>query len=835
MKRLCGYDVNGWRDVATRNWLAKPGEEGEEDEEVRGDSVSDLKTVDGGILPSVVSVGNDASGRWVGGIPASLAPHGRGDAWGDVGKQERRIPVRRCLLDGSADTPAQQKEATQRLAAAFTGVSPMANYGVAAIDDLPTTTELLQERILDALKYAGVTSPLLAWRPALAALYQIEYGETTENVSIGVICQAGPGFSVQTLKVRRGSGRDSKVLAPERKAAATLVRSTLGYEGLVEAAGNALDDRGGATGEEYPATDTAVGRLAFGEPVKPEILRKGGWDWRILDPPASLAFPKHELDDLLPSSLGDVDVILFETLTSGDVRRELHQFVSDAAACPVELLPADAIATAAFLAARRLSERHPVCFDFLPRISTLVHSSLHGVVNFDLIDENETLPAGEVYRSPEPARLHVPADKESFSIYLRKENAKWPRKAEVEIGTPFERVTPVELSVEQSPAAGRAKLYLRSTSPVRQFMVDWDASDEIEKSWDDLIEDLRDKSKPTIPKRLVLPNHLEPWKRLGHILKQNAHKLSLFKLAQNPNWKQLADAMAQPVSESPLDAAQGMPPAPPAPPKTSHYCISSDGDIPKEVPHETVAQLKEMTEQAFKEVKAQIDFPDENKDPDRSSLRFLTWQFRKCPEDIAEWLLDAVRADQAGHPHPLIVKNTDRVLVFQGLGRTARSKCIERAAIQTLLKKPADKWSYRCEMACAAFLLSRSRNIAKLVDRGEVESLADRAIMYFDEAHGTLTGTKKYTRFQYALFLLVGLLRWRKKEPYSLVSGQDLLATRMADRVETAINDIEELLGNKNTAKLIYSRYLRQLNNVLDELQGKGTNPDILLQIYGAK
>ena len=104
--RLCGYDLNGYRDLAARNWQVRPG-----DDEVFGDP----HLHHGGLLGAVVCSGDDSGAGWVGGPQAMLAPHGRGGGWGAVGDSQRRLPIR-DLIAGPQTRP-------EALGAAFSGLT----------------------------------------------------------------------------------------------------------------------------------------------------------------------------------------------------------------------------------------------------------------------------------------------------------------------------------------------------------------------------------------------------------------------------------------------------------------------------------------------------------------------------------------------------------------------------------------------------------------------------------------------------------------------------------------------------------------------------------------
>lgn len=128
-----------------------------------------------------------------------------------------------------------------------------------------------------------------------------------------------------------------------------------------------------------------------------------------------------------------------------------------------------------------------------------------------------------------------------------------------------------------------------------------------------------------------------------------------------------------------------------------------------------------------------------------------------------------------------------------------------------------------------AFLLSRSDTAPLMLSRSDVESLAARTIADFRRNIGG-----EYTMFNYAPFLLAGLLRWRLKDPTALVSGVDPLA---ADFL-TVVKEVEaDLTGRRRPADNLQRRrekVLPILRDLTAELRGEGSNPDLLLDIYSA-
>jgi hypothetical protein len=116
-----------------------------------------------------------------------------------------------------------------------------------------------------------------------------------------------------------------------------------------------------------------------------------------------------------------------------------------------------------------------------------------------------------------------------------------------------------------------------------------------------------------------------------------------------------------------------------------------------------------------------------------------------------------------------------------------------------------------------------------LLERSAVERLGKRVIEEFEESLGT-----SYTKFQYAPFLLVGLLRWRLKSPRALVAGADRLADEMVGAVVRVRDDMARRARRLPQLERVANRWLPLLSQTQDELRGAGGNPDLLMAIYDA-
>jgi hypothetical protein len=790
-RKLCGYDVNGWRDGVARNWVARPGDEEE---------VGVVRIVEGAVLPDVVLAGEGFSQRWIGGAQAVLAPHGRGGGWGKTfGVPERRQSIRSLIADETVSSSV--------LAAAFTGLAQGASHSVAAIADTEATTEQMQERVFAALNVARAGKALLVWRSVLSVLHAIQQRSPQawmhDGARIGIIGHLENGFAFQTLRLRVETRGSTAVIAPERRQFGAQVDSRLGYEGLASAALAQLMALAPDKRSDHFASARAIGRLAFGLQSIPEPLRKANGDWDILNPPESLKLPEPDFVRDSRALLGRCDVVFFESLTEGKVRQEILSAMQAILDSPIVPLPPTAVAKGALIAAERYAAGETVYFDFLPQIATIVQGS-EGAVSYNLIGESERLPAGSLYRSPKPARFALQAGQDKFHVFLKKETHLQPRRVLVGVGSPPRQAVPIDLWVEQVPAAGRAKILLQAPTLARQFSVDWDTAEILDQTWEELLSSLATPS-PTIPKRLVLPCGMNAWEDshqgpgLISLLNANAG-------APRPDW----DALATQLSARPF----------------GQYCISSDGEVPQDVLGDTLAQFDELTDRALTALR---DIVSGKQSPDNGPLKFVSWQFRRCPPEVGEMLLDAWTAMSVGSSHPFIVPQNARVLVRQGFGRIVTMPEQEKRAIELLLRYPELKWKARFETAAASFLLSRSDLSPTLLERTDVEMLGKRILTEFQQSVGT-----QYTAFQYAPFLLVGLLRWRLKSSRAIVVGADQLADRMASAVERVADDMSQRRWLTPRLERTASRWLPLLEQTLEELRGAGGNPDLLADIYNA-
>ncbi|PSL16040.1 hypothetical protein [Shimia abyssi] len=774
MKRLVGYDLNGWSDYSARNWLQVPGQVAIEGQE---------QTIHGGVGGVVVTVREIPNGdKFVGGMQALRAPHGRGAGWGDVGAEESRSPLLQ-LLESPNDHLGKISSALSAMGEARRATA------VLSIPDIPAFGEDHQDALFKCLQTLRPSRRLLVWRPVLAVLAALDDCPDLpwEDIKdIGVVIHTSQGFSSQKLQLRK-----EKLFAPERRFPGRHHECDFGLETLLRQANDVLKEQSTTPRKtEHIETSQLPWKLALGHKSVAEPLRQWNGSWEVVSPPDKLALRDAAIPEALVEHLKGCQIILFQTPAVGLVSDSIAQKLAAQFSGDVHCLRPQAIAHGALKAAQRLSKNQPVYYDFLPQISTIVQDT-EGAKNYDLIPPNALLPAGKPYRSSQPAQLGLLAGTKEIKVHLKKETDATPRRAVVTLATSPVANTPVELHLQQTPAAGSAQLTLVSEAFSGPLIVDWQKATELDQGWEELIESLKPE-KPTVPKRLVLPVGMGTWLNqdnrpgLADILTQELSKMK-------PNWHALTAKLSSRTN--------------------GEFPISSDGEFPGELPQSVICQLGDAISLAEQDIRERLAGRGTI---NNQSLRFLTWLFHMCPEWIVPHLVDG--AEAATGAHFFVKSGGSRGLMLQGIGRTARDPENQRRAFEHLLALPMKRWK-KDQIACASFLLSRTDTAPMLLERNEVEFLAEVAEAKVLEA----VGREFTSAYIYGPFLLVGLIRWRLRDPWALVVGRDPIA----DRLLAATRKLMAHLSRD----VRQNRYHLVLEQVCEELEGQGSNPDILIDI----
>lgn len=783
-KRICGYDINGWRDFAVRNFEINDGK-----------TLNDTRNSEVGTLTGVVRFKDS---YWVGGAQASLAPHGCGNAWDEIGNTPRLDVIN--LLSGKIEDNDDEA-----LTATILGATSSADYSIFAINDMQDSNEELQERLINSAGRLKHKESLAVWRSVLAVLYARENCDKVRNLEEGsqilVLSQTGTALIGQKLGIRQTNeeGDPDHFMAPERcHKEYREISSEFGFDFCVK---SILNQTGHQNIRSYSALPLSIRSAIMGIEAKPSLVRKSQDNWEVMGGFDAVKLPRLKIRNRDKQWGLSASVVILETVAGSEISDQLKQSIEVELESEVILLPPDAVARGAIIAADRMQKKQTVYLDFLPKISTIITRNAEPV-SHELIDSSITLRAGKLYKCQAPAEFEVNADKDNIDVYIRKETAKWPRKINCKFGRKVTKDSPVEVRVEQKPAAGKAHILLRIAELKRDFRLDWDKAEEIQKKWCEIIEELKFES---IPNRLILEYGTEAWfgenDHTGNHIGLSTALLDAVSPSGEIDWMQLSNCMSARIR--------------------GKYAVSSDGKIPIDINHDNINNLKYISNKAKKQFHRRL-----NGSPgDNQAIKFLTWQFRRCDKQVVEKLIKIME----GSCTTDVFDGNSQVLLFQGIGRAAQSKKQEERVLTFLLNKPPSEWRWRCETACAAFLLSRSKSAPYFLNRSNIEVMAE---VVLNEFKNELRG--EYTKFNYAPFLMAGLLRYRLKKINALLVDEDPIANKFIDAIDCTLRDFCRIRKRRNIAIILMNK-INKYEIILEEikkyLKGQGADPKILVGI----
>lgn len=770
-RRLIGLDINGWHDRAMRDWTV------DENGELRVED--DGALIDGGPLSCSVLVGPEARREPFGGPGARLAPHGRGGGWGDRGLPSLRRPLRRGF-----------DEENWTLAIRALGDAP--GIAVLAIPDLPEMTDVQRERRLRALRAARAPRALLAWSSVLIALFELEAAPRPSRTRLCVVEIDAEGLRVQTLTIRDVEG----VLAPERHEAGRRHACELGFAARERSARETI----AASSDSRPfrtALDNAdlPGLLAMSAPPsrRRELLRLGNGDWQELE--WSAMSPTES--DLGVPDLPDCDELIVHSPAEPAFNEAVAALLRPHSPAPVRCAPPYAVARGGLIAADRMARDQPLWYDFLPAVDTIVERDGHPA-SLPLVPGDSVARAGRAWRSPEPVELVWPAGNKRIEIWLRKEDDPRPRQAPATVETPPDIARRVQLSLEQQPAQGRARLTISSTEwselESRPARLDWDAGTPDPRSWDEIIESL-EGAPPGYPERVVLPAHEALWyPEDGGGL---AEALQRFDgRSYTPVYKALAQRMRV------YWKIPGHPER-----RRKFYAVDSDGGRPAGVADDDWRRLVEVVAQAEEDLRR-------GHVSDNHALGVLSWSFRLCPASI--WPLVAQTLYDGDSPTAF---RGWHVMYPQALGRIAGDAPAFDAAIR-YLSGVRTRWK-KDQQACAAFLLTRNDEVFLRLNRATIEQWADGACVLIRDARANqFSGA-----FRYLPVLLAGLIRWRIAEPYAFVRDQDPYGAKLGAALDAVCDDPEATGGEDDPLTAAY----RDVKALLDS---ESVRRDLLQDLF---
>jgi hypothetical protein len=792
MRRISGVDINGWKDVAGRDWDPDTPEE-------IGNS---LKILNGGIKSVAIQ---QSSAEWIGGPQALLAPHGRGLGWGALGGPERRASMSQLMEDLRS---SGSKRFGVPFAAAVNALARGADDVILAVPDIPDVDESVQGRILSAF-HQDRRAVRLLWRPVAAFLHALELNIIDRDADGALFCfliHSSAGIELQTLRLRRDSEhRDHS--APERDGYGVQVFDNVGMNRLVQRAHRVVLDFNSQLEEGFCEESSLAARLICGGASTDEIdiLRLHNGNWIEVQAPtinAEAFFTDADLEKGIdPGILNTTAATFFltplaETFAVALTARLKNVFPN------LLMLEWDSVARGSLIAGRLIERARPHYFDRLTSISLAILKNEAPIFD-DLVGSNTTLPANKEYISPPYRNLKWMTGKQDLEFYVLK-GEREVRYWTIHLDEAPKRNVTVELRLRQTPGQSWAKLSLTSPEwePLQRspLFLDWDKLDPIEASPEAILAKLS-APPPTIPTRIVESASSELWTG------SNRH-VGLISVLEDPtrHGHFRADQIGNLLARSLRDPGTG----------AKSWTVGTDGILPDKLSSEDRKRFLGILAGCEKQILTALVAGAVNKS---GPLRCLTWSFTLCPDRIQDEIVLALEADLSGRDHPLLALRRARSILTQGAGRSVNG--VER--LRRVLRVLASRSANNDTLSAFAMILSRRADAPQALTSDLVGGIVN---VLLDELRLLMERVWFQIRFKNALSAIAGLFRYREIEPFALLASRD----QTAQQLRQHLNEVDVLLvrHRRNVSFCEEKRKLVAL--ICDYFDGSG-DPNILIRI----
>jgi hypothetical protein len=792
MRRISGIDVNGWKDVAARDWEF---EEPEQESEL-------TKILDGGLGSVAVQ---QSSGVWIAGPQALLAPHGRGPGWGALGNTQRRISIASALEEFTSE---RSERFGTVYGAAVHALGRGADEVVLAIPDVGDYDEARRGEML-AIFYRDRRAVRLLWRPVAAFLHALESGKVPKDANGELFCfliHSGTSIDLQTLRLRRDS-EHSHHEAPERDGYGLGILQSIGMSRLRERA-NAAVLRANPQLSDGQCEDSMLGlRLICGAAIEgdTEVLRLHNGNW------IEATAPKITDQDLFTSAdfVQGIDFASYESISASflvtplaghfatTLRNQLRAFFPN-----LTILESDAVARGSLRAGRLIEQGLPHYFDRLTPISLAIIKGDEPKFD-DLVGSKATLPANKEYVSPPYRNLKWLAGKRDIEFYVLKGEDE-VRYWNVHLEEPPKRDVTVELRLRQTPGQSWAKLSLTSPEwePLQRspIFLDWTKLGPINESPAEIIEKLR-TPPPTIPMRIVESASLELWTGSSRFVGLTS---GLHDAKREGRFK--PEKIAGLLVRSLIDPNS----------RTRSWTVGTDGILPDQLADTDKTLFHQFISGCEKQIVAALSAGSLNSN---GALRCLTWSFTLCPQNIQDEIIKALEADQSGQNHPFLQLRRARAVLTQGAGRAVTGVTRLRRLLANLASRPANNDT----LSALAMILSRREEAPLALTPDLVDKIV--GLMSLELIHLTEHLSFK-VRFKNALSAIAGLFRYREIERYALLAGRDSTAQRLRKNLD----EVDDLLF-QHRSRVPKCEEKRTLISLIREYLDGAGDPNVLIRI----
>jgi hypothetical protein len=793
MRRVSGIDLNGWQDVAARDW----------DPEEPDERLPEPLILDGGVRSVAIT---QLSGECIGGPQALLAPHGRGKGWGLIGAENRRVSIAEicdAIATGAPDVDVAA------YAAAVDALTRDAEDVIITVPDHSSFDEAAQGRVLALFRRVRRVHRLL-WRPVALFLDALErqiIPADADGAKFRFLIHCGDGIEVQTLRLRKDKEHHGHV-APERDGYGSKILPQFGLRQLDDHAHAAVLQANPLLADGRCERSTLAIELLFGRarPGDTQILRHDNGNWFDVIAPGLSPETLLKLEHIehVPAFEDDGEPVsgtFFVTpLTDRFARplvKTLEQYFGR-----LETLDWSGTARGALFAGRLIERGLPHYFDRLTPIHLAVLRGDEPRFE-DLVGSGATLPANREYVSPPYRDLKWLRGKTEIDFYVLKGDTE-VRHWQVALEGAPPRDLPVELRLRQTPGQSWAKLSLTSSDwePLQRnpIFLDWANLTPDDRTPAEVLEQLR-TPPPTIPERVVEQSHDEFWRGSNRL-----EGISMAVRQMKRSGRLDPDRLAKLLSRSLRDPVTG----------ARFWPVGTDGTLPGTLSSEEKADFTSILDALDTQIqRASV----ENSPTDNHRLRCLTWTFTLCPEATQQAVVEALEADTARKRHALLMPNRARTVLTQGAGRSITGVEKLKRVLTILVSRPANTDT----LNALAMILSRREEAPQAL----TGALVDKLAKMLSQELVQLTSQNSFSmRFRNALLALAGLFRYREVERYALLAGRDPLA----QTIRTNLDEVSWLLDSHKRIVRQYPEKKRTIDSIREFLDGGG-DPNILLLI----
>jgi hypothetical protein len=788
-RRIVGLDLNGRFDLAARDWS-----EGEENE-----GLSKILILRGGTDATVVTT-NDR--RCVAGPLAALAPHGRGEGWGEIGARSRRR-----FLAHACDAVDLSPGAIEDLRAGADALARWSDEIIAAVPDIEGFAEAEQGTMIGALTNQRRRVRLL-WRPVSIFLDLLETGgiqTDRADTMFRVLIHSGRGIEDQILTLRADLDHPGH-FAPQRDGSGRLHSPHIGLDKLFARARAMVEGscktinwarcEPSRLGPALLTGDAMVGDI--------EVLRAWNANWLTLTAPEiepdALDLDKAEVPAIAEPVLATFLMTPLAQPYARALVRRLERTIG-----PVTIVEPAAVARGCLRAGRLIEQGLPHYFDRLEPVAIAI---LRGEEpEFEhLIAPGSVVPANREYVSQEIGGFIWARGKADTEFYVLKGDREVRHWEVSKAPGPTEDVS-VKLRIRQTPGQSWARLAVDSLDwePLSRspIVLDWERLTPLDLGPEEVLEQLRTQP-PTIPDRIVERPHIDLW--MGSYWAGNglASQLALDALKDIPS---SPARWAAELRHSRRDPEQ---------PGERFWLVGTDGELPKDLPSELrEGFLAALAQLATLATSASLERPPRDND----LLIALTWSFALCPESVQDLILEALEKNRAGKRHPLSCPDHSIRVLRQGAGRVVTGVPRLKLLFHYLTLAPLNNDTINA----LAMALTRREEAPRALTREQVDHFLQHLAQ---ELLDRITHRQFQIRFRNTLSAIAGLFRWRVQEPWALLAERDPVAADL----RTALVRAKSLLAESKVVIPQLEQKTSQIEAIIEYLDGRG-DPDILRRI----